>query len=191
MFRLERSALSKLKPYSILNAPSQKGRLDFAIKIVEGGHASECFKDMKVGDTFETKGPFGHFFFKEESSASRFCFIGTGTGIAPFYSMIAEFAPKFPQKHFHLVFGVRKKEGLFLHEEFQALAAKYPNVEYWPTLSREEWEGRSGRVQTHLREDIQDKEFYICGLKEMVEDTTEHLIAMGVEREKIHFERYS
>ena len=191
MFKMDNGEKRKMKPYSILSPPSQKGRLDFCIKIVEGGFASEMFKTMEIGAKFPVRGPMGHFVFKEDSEKKKFCFIGTGTGIAPFFSMVQEFVPKMPDKDFQVIFGLRNKAGLFLHDEFLALAKKYSNFTYLPTLSREKWEGKTGRVQTHLTEDLLEKEFYICGLKEMVLDTQKHLEEQGVSSSHIHFERYS
>ncbi len=191
MFRLFRGEMSKLRAYSILNEPSQKGQLDFAIKIVDGGHASECFKEMKAGDTMEVKGPLGHFVFREASDAKKFVFIGTGTGVAPFYSMVKEWAEKMPDREFHLIFGVRNQAGLFLHDKFHDWAETHKNFCYTPTLTREEWEGKTGRVQTHLTGGLADTDFYICGLKEMVLDVKKHLEEQGVPAERIFFERYN
>lgn len=191
MFKITKDGTTKLKPYSILSPPSQKGKLDFCIKIIDNGHASEAFKEMKVADELTVKGPFGHFVFNTESPCSEYWFIGTGTGIGPLYSMILEHLPKHPNKTFRLIFGVRKKEGLFLHKELEALQKQYANFVFVPTLSQEEFDGRKGRVQQQLTGDLQNKDFYICGLKEMVIETEAYLRDHGVPAHHIHFERYS
>ena len=191
MLKMFQGEASKFKSYSILNPPSQKGKLDLCIKILEGGFASEAFKILKVGDTLLMRGIFGQFTFRKESPSSEVWFIGTGTGVTPFYSMIKEYVPTMAHKKFRLIFGVRKKEDLFYNEEFQELQKRFPNFSYWPTLSQEEWEGYSGRVQKHLGEDLSDKDFYICGLKEMVLETQQYLLDKGVAAEHIHFERYN
>ena len=67
----------------------------------------------------------------------------------------------------------------------------YPHFVYFPTLSQEDWEGYSGRVQKHLGEDLHNKDFYICGLKDMVLETQQYLLERGVPASCIHFERYS
>lgn len=190
MLRLFHENVYKFKSYSVLNQPTQKGKLDLCIKIIDGGFASEAFKVLQLGEMLTIRGPFGHFTFHEESPSAEAWFIGTGTGVAPFYSMIKEYTPKCNKK-FRLIFGVRKKEDLFYHEEFQEMEKQFSNFSYWPTLSQEEWEGYSGRVQKHLGEDLQNKDFYICGLKEMVLETQQYLLDRGVATERIHFERYS
>ncbi|MDP3728420.1 MAG: FAD-dependent oxidoreductase [bacterium] len=188
MLRLFYENVYKFKSYSILNSPSQKGKLDLCIKIIDGGFASEAFKLLNIGEYLTMRGPFGQFTFKDTEKEAWF--IGVGTGVTPFYSMLKEYLPK-SQKNFRLIFGVRKKEDLFYHEEFQALEKNFSHFSYCPTLSQETWEGYSGRVQKHLGEDLQNKDFYICGLKEMVLETQEYLLKRGVAPERIHFERYS
>ena len=177
------------KSYSILNPPSEKGKLDLCIKLISGGFASEAFRLMEVGTTLSFRGPLGHLTFDETSD--EHWFIANGTGVVPFYSMIMEYVPKHPQKKCTLIFGVRSKEDLFLHQELQELAAQYPHFTYIPTLSRDAWEGSMGRVQIHLPKDMQDKTFYICGLKEMVLETQELLLSKGVAKEKVRVERYT
>ena len=70
------------------------------------------------------------------------------------------------------------------------LAKKNKNFEYLPTITREAWEGKTGRVHTHLNNNLQNKTFYICGLKQLIESTKEVLLEKGVKSEDIRFEAY-
>lgn len=177
------------KSYSILNPPSENGKLDLCVKIIPGGFASEAFKSMNKGTVLSFRGPLGHLTF--DAASSEHWFIANGTGVVPFYSMIMEYVPHHPQKKCTLIFGVRSQQDLFLHQELKELAEKHKNFHYIPTLSRDAWEGSMGRVQTHLPQDMQNKTFYICGLKEMVLETQELLLSKGVSKERIRVERYT
>ncbi|HIJ10779.1 TPA: hypothetical protein HA278_01855 [Candidatus Woesearchaeota archaeon] len=179
---------TKPRSYSILNAPSETGTLSLCIKIVPDGWASDIFNMTKKDDTFLVKGPFGHFVFDE--SGNDHWFICGGTGVVPFYSMLQEYLIK-RDDQFTLVFSVKTKRDLFFHNEFEALASTYENFTYIPTLTREEWDGATGRVQEHLPEDLSGKTFYVCGLKELVLETKELLISKGVSKDMIKVERYS
>ena len=183
--------LKRVKSYSILSEPSKKGVIELCIKLVDGGFASEVFKHTKKGDAFEVKGPFGNFVFGSDAPVDEHWFIGTGTGVVPFYSMLFEHLPHSTGKKFTLVAGYRKQENLLFHDEFISLSQKYPNFTYMPTLSQETWDGARGRVQAHLNVDVAGKRFYICGLKEMVMETRDFLIAKGADSKHIEFERYS
>ena len=191
MLRIRNGDTYKFKSYSVLNPPSQKGRMDLCIKIIDGGFASEAFKALEAGQSMTMRGSFGQFVFHPESVAEEFWFIGTGTGVAPLYCMIKEHLKHYPQKKFRLIFGVRSKADLLFHEEFQDLEKMHANFQYWPTLSQEEWSGYNGRVQRHLGEDLHKNDFYICGLKEMVLETQQYLLDRGVDAKHIHYERYS
>jgi ferredoxin-NADP reductase len=188
---IKKGDIKRLKSYSIFSAPSKKESLDFCIKIIEEGFASEVFKETKVGDQFNCKGAFGRFFFDEESNKEECFFIGAGTGMTPLASMVREFLTKFPKKRFTLLLGYRYKKNILFDKEFKELAKNNPNFSYQVTLTREEnWDGLKGRVQEHLKGELKNKKYYICGLKAMVIETREKLYAAGVEKEDVKFERY-
>lgn len=187
--KIEKEGTTKYKSYSILSPPSQKGELNFCVKIIPHGFASDVFKDMLLGQEFRIKGPLGHLLLN--SAAQEHWFICVGTGVTPFYSMIQEYLPKHPEPKFKLIFGVRNEEDLFFGEEFKALQKRYRNFEYLATLSQGCWNGHTGRVQKYLEGELQDKTFYICGLKEMVLETKELLLQQGVQPENIKVERYT
>lgn len=190
MLRVQNENIFKFKSYSVLNSPLQKGRMDFCIKLVDGGFASEAFKCIEVGDTLLMRGTFGHFILDLHTDADEIWMIGTGTGIAPFYSMLKTYLGKSTKK-FRLIIGVRTQEDLLYHDEFREMEKKHKNFIYSPTLSKEDWDGFTGRVQKHLGGDLQGKDFYICGLKEMVLDTQKYLLDRKVDTKQIYFERYS
>lgn len=132
------------KAYSILNPPSQKEKLDFCIKIVDKGFASEFFDKTGVGNLLRVKGPFGQFVFDEYSANKKHWFIGVGVGITPLYSMLRQHLPRKKDEDFRLIFGARTKESLVFHEEFLDLEQRYDNFTYTPTITRE----RDGKDET-------------------------------------------
>ena len=80
-------------------------------------------------------------------------------------------------------------------DELKEMALRYPQFRFWPTLTRPEagWKGRQGRVQAHLAEAIRERrdlDFYLCGLKEMVDEVRGILKGMGFDRKQIFYEKY-
>jgi len=179
------------KAYSILNPPSHNSMIEIIIKIIDGGIASDKFKNCYPGDMYEIKGPIGAFTFKEDDTNQNIIMACAGTGVAPFYSMLREFLPRHPNKVFTLLFGVRTKANLFYVDKFELMQKKHPNFKFEPVLSKEEWEGKKGHVQDNLPEDLTNTTFYICGLKELVLETEEVLLNRDVSKENIKKERYS
>ncbi len=188
---IEKNGERKPRSYSILNPPSDKNALRLYIKLLNDGFASDTFRKNKAGDQFMLRGPFGHFIFDTKHQDQEQWFIGSGTGVAPLYSMILEHMPKLPKTKFHLIYGAKNQTELLFNTQLEQLAKKHNNFSYNPTITREEWAGKTGRVQQHLPKDCSNKVFYICGLKELVFETKELLLARGVDESQIHFERYT
>jgi CDP-4-dehydro-6-deoxyglucose reductase len=137
--------------------------------------------------------PYGAFILRRPVSDSLF--VATGTGIAPFRSMLLSQLAAHPERRFTLIFGVRYKHGLLYNDELAALAETHPNFDYRPTLTRppEQWTGRAGRVQPHTLEalgDRRDVDVYICGLREMVDDMRSKLKELGLDRKRMIYEKY-
>ncbi|MEK6969845.1 MAG: FAD-binding oxidoreductase [Nanoarchaeota archaeon] len=180
---------TKLRSYSILSY--EPGKIKLCIKLIPGGFASEIFAKTKQEDTFEVKGPFGHLIYDEASLTKESWFLGGGTGIVPLYNILAENLPKHPKQTFILLFSARTKKELVLDKEIKQLASKFTNFIYQPTLTREEWTGKTGRIPNHLPRDLKDKTFYICGTTELVLDIKNLLMKQGVNPKHIKFECYN
>ncbi len=180
------------RPYSIASPPDSN-RFEICLNRVEDGLFSPYLFDMQPGVSVEMSAPLGYFVLRDPGRDS--IFVATGTGVAPFRSMLHAWLGQHDRKQFTLMFGVRYERGLLYRAEFEDLARTHPNLRFWPTLSRPEpgWNGRTGHVQRHVLEAIGDRrdlDVYICGLKLMVDDVRAMLKGMGFDRKQIIFEKY-
>ena len=180
------------RAYSMASPPDGN-RFALCANLVEDGRLSPFLFLLKPGDEIDFKGPYGAFILRRPVSDS--IFVATGTGIAPFRSILLSKLQEHPDCRFTLIFGVRHEEGLLYHDEFRALTEECPNFDYQPTLTRppESWRGRTGRVQQHTLEALgarRDVDVYICGLREMVDDVRLKLKAIGLDRKRIIYEKY-
>jgi CDP-4-dehydro-6-deoxyglucose reductase len=178
------------RAYSLAAPPSGTGRFELCLNEVEGGRLSPYLFAMKPGDAIGMRPPLGTFILRHPTREALF--IATGTGIAPFRAMLqAHLTDDSPP--FTLLFGVRYEHGLLYRAQFEALAARYPQFRFWPTITRPEpsWTGRTGRIQAHLPEAVHpDLDVYLCGLREMVDDARMILKGMGLDRKQIFSEKY-
>ena len=180
------------RAYSIASAPNGSARFDLCLNLVQEGRFSPHLFAMQPGDRVEMREPLGLFTLRHPEREGLF--IATGTGIAPFRSMLqAHLRPGSPA--FTLLYGVRHESHLMYREEFEEMAAHFKHFRFWPTLSRpaERWSGRSGHVQAHLQEALgarRDADVYLCGLKLMVDQTRNILKEMGFDRKQIIYEKY-
>jgi ferredoxin-NADP reductase len=181
-----------VRPYSVASKP-QGNRFDLCLNLVEEGILSPWLFTLRPGDEVETSAPLGYFVLRNPQRDA--IFVATGTGIAPFRSMLQAWLGQDDPRQLTLIFGVRYERGLLYGEEFEELAKHHPNFRFWPTISRPEplWSGRTGHVQKHLAEAIgerRDIDVYICGLKAMVDDVRAMLKGMGFDRKQIIYEKY-
>jgi NAD(P)H-flavin reductase len=166
------------RAYSIASSADSNDVLELCIQQVEGGIGSQFMTHLKPGDTFLAAAPFGDFFF-DTSPERNACFICTGTGIAPFRSMILspEFQTNGPQRSL-LVLGVRTEQDLLFPGELER-----HGVQVVPALSQpsQQWTGFRGRVTDYLASLPQgwvwkSSDFYLCGNGAMVNEVREQLL---------------
>jgi len=183
------------RAYSIASAPDGS-RFALCLNRVQDGFMSNYLCDLAIGTEIAAQGPFGNFILRPPLRDT--VFIATGTGIAPFRSMLHWLLAdreRHQGKNFCLLFGSRTEKDIYYHDEFVALAAQHSNFKYLPTLSRggSNWSGLRGYVQEHVRSIVEgrtDMHAYICGLDKMVSANRELLKAMGWDRKSILYEKY-
>jgi len=179
------------RAYSICSSPSGN-HFEICFNRVQDGRFSPFLYDLQPGDTVQAKGPHGYFTIKNPDRP--ILMIATGTGIAPFRSMLLHMLPRGAASSITLLFGVRHEEGILYRHEFEELQRRHPNFRFWPTLTRppETWKARTGRVQTHLDEALATAglDVYVCGLNAMVKDVRAILKDAGLERGRTFYERY-
>ena len=184
------------RAYSIASPPGEDSRFALCLNRVQDGFMSNFLCDMKVGDEIRCQGPFGDFILRPPLRDT--VFIATGTGIAPFRSMLHWLLAdpvRHQDKQLWLLFGNRTEQDIYYHEEFLDLATRHPNFHYLPTLSRgaSDWQGLRGYVQEHVSGIVQgrtDMHAYICGLDKMIKANRELLKGLGWDRKSILYEKY-
>ncbi len=184
------------RAYSIASPPDDSNRFALCMNRVQDGFMSNFLCDMKEGDEIQCQGPFGDFILRPPLRDT--IFIATGTGVAPFRSMLHWLLAdetRHQQKQLSLLFGNRTVPDIYYHDEFLKLAAQHANFHYLPALSRgdSEWTGLNGYVQAHVAEIASgrsDMHAYICGLDKMVKANRDLLKSLGWDRKSILHEKY-
>jgi CDP-4-dehydro-6-deoxyglucose reductase len=188
------------RSYSIASAPEGKPSFELAVTRVEGGPGSGFLHALEEGATLRAIGPHG-LFTRAADETSPALFVATGTGIAPFRSMMRAAIGAGKAPHLWVLFGARFEDDILYRDELEGLAAQDPRLRHAVTLSRpgESWVGRSGYVQAHVGEMLAGlteaagapPHVYICGLDRMVSAVKELCRgALGVDRKRVHVERY-
>lgn len=182
------------RSYSIADF-SKGNTLELCVVLKEEGEATPRLFNQKIGDQLLCSKPQGRFVLPESiEPETEIAFICTGTGVAPFRAMIKDLLLERKAKNtLKLFFGCRNQEELLYKEEFENLAAKHSNFQYYPVLSRENWNGLTGYVHPHYMAHYQNKPqamLFLCGWTEMIKETRDNLKTLGYTRQEIKVEFY-
>lgn len=185
------------RSYSIASHPDGTNIIELVIVLLEGGAGTTyLFNEVNEGDEVLLRGPQGVFVLPQEIDKDLF-FICTGTGIAPFRSMIKFIQlHNIPHQNIYLISGCRYiPDGLY-NDEMKNLEKEMPNFTYIPTYSREKEDSGvctgyvHGVYESIVQQEKRDAKFYLCGWKNMIDDARKNIAALGYDKKDIHFELY-
>lgn len=186
------------RSYSIASWPDGTNVFELVIVLApQGAGSTYLFNDVEVGSELMFRGPQGVFTLPEKIEKDIFL-ICTGTGVAPFRSMVEYiYRNQVPHKNIYLIFGCRYTRDILYFDELNALQEKLPSFQYLPTFSRETGEDnriRRGYVHAVYESLLQDSRpdalFLLCGWKNMVDEAKERIVALGYGKNDIHLELY-
>jgi len=200
------------RAYSIASPPSEKDYLELYVALVEDGQLTPKLWELQDGDRLFCDPKLrGHFTMEDVPDNMNLCMLSTGTGLAPFISMLKQHMASGRWKRFIVLHGVRYQDDLGYRDELENLAYKHKDILYVPALSREPkdspWKGLRGRIPLVLDPDVwdiylgieldpTDTHFFLCGNPGMIDGVTPMLEERGFtidskkEPGNIHFERY-
>jgi ferredoxin-NADP reductase len=196
--------LYRWKSYSLANAPDNTNHFELCIVKNEGGLGTTyLFDQIIIGDKLKFKGPEGSFILPE-NRPETICFICTGTGIAPFRSMLWDICQQ-PVKAsaIRVIFGTRKMENVLFLDEWRELVKLLPDFQVHIALSRDEelplikekniffYKGYVHQIYQHQKLfDAKEPIFYLCGWRNMIDEAQKNLLNLGFPSSHIQTELY-
>ena len=186
------------RSYSIASAPDGTNVIELVIVLLEDGAGTNyLFHEVKEGSEVLLRGPQGVFTLPETLEKDLFL-VCTGTGIAPFRSMINYIHRNhIPHRDIHLIFGCRKFGDALYRNEMEILQQQEPGFFYHPVFSREEQVGQGehmgyvhGVYETLVKAEKNPASFFLCGWKNMIDEARQRLQDLGYDKKDIHFELY-
>ena len=135
--------------------------VSLCVRLVSAGLFSPLLAAAPMGSSFAFTGPHGFFTFKKSDRPA--VLVATGTGIAPFLSMV-----KWGLGGFTILHGVREPADLYYERVFRDAAAVYvaclSDAGGGGAVRVTDWAGK------HLAPGSYD--FYLCGSRAMIRDMT-------------------
>jgi ferredoxin--NADP+ reductase len=198
MIGLEVEGRPLLRAYSVVSANYEDELEFFSIKVPDGPLTSRL-QHLRVGDPILVgRKPTGTLVIDNLLPGRHLYLLGTGTGLAPFLSIIKD-----PDTYEHfekvvLVHGCRQVGELAYSEAIQTSLPKdeligdlvEAGLVYYPTVTREPFRNR-GRITDLITSgklfddiglppmSIEDDRFMLCGSPDMIRDTREVLTLGG------------
>lgn len=190
------------RSYSYYDVPPEEGgtasEVGFLVKRLPGGKFSEwLFAQDRKNTRFWLEGPFG-IMGVDDRDRDGLCIAG-GTGLAPILSIVGDRLKKSATAKFTIVFGVRTAKDVFANERLnELLASAGDRVRLITILSLEpansDWKGPRGLVTAALSPalgvDFKNTAAFICGNLGMVEAVEKSLVALGVQPDRIHADKF-
>lgn len=188
------------RPMSISSSADDLSEYEFFIRRVEGGAFTPLLWERTVGQPINLKGPKGKFLLQDDGR--RCLFVSSGTGLAPFISMLETLRARGQQRDIVILHGVSYDYDLAWRQQLSELEASgtFP-LRYVGTISRPQscpdWDGCTGRVEAVIADQLdahgmtaEDTTIYLCGNPDMITAVEEIAEARGFPPEQVRKELY-
>lgn len=184
------------RPFSFVNPPQDPVLEFYGIEVPEGP-LSPRLNRLVPGDVlYIAPNPAGFLVLSEVPDGKVLWLVSTGTGIAPFLSILRTDAPWKRFEYVVLVHAVRHARELVYRELIGATLREQPGLRYVPMVSREAVPGAlAGRIPAALADGRleaaagvpitpHDTQVLLCGNPDMLRDTTAALVARGLRKHR-------
>ena len=189
------------RAYSIASESRADEYLEFYLTVVMSGELTPRLFNLKIKDRLYVGPKAVGVFTLDKAPGKHILMIGTGTGLAPYMSMLRSELVCNGSRHFVVVHGARFSWDLGYRTELTGLARHCRNFHYIPVITRPQedvtWRGRSGYLQnliasTAIEEETglaltpENFDIFLCGNPGMIETVIGWAEARGFVRDKGH-----
>lgn len=184
------------RSYSISSSPAVQHGFDLLVDHQPNGLGCQYIANLQFGEEIAVLAPLGIFTVHDGDAEDELVFIATGSGIAPFLSMVYDqLQVKKDTRPITLYWGMRHETDLCLMEDLQNMAETFNNFSIYPVLSQatNAWTLSRGRVTDMMRvhEFSEHAGYYLCGSEAMIADVKKVLeTEKNVSEAQIHHEKF-
>ena len=205
-FRLERPALFRAgqyavtdlggglrRCYSMCSAPGSP-HVEFLTRRYSGRPGSECLHALPIGARVSVELPYGDMWLRPDPGPVLL--IAGGTGVSPILALTGALARIADPRPVRVFYGAAARDELVCWDELSDLVEALPDGRLNGALveADERWTGATGLVTDAVRERVVEPDpstrVYLAGPPPMVDATLETLDGLGVQRDRIHYDRF-
>ena len=200
------------RAYSVASSSRERRYAEFIITLVTSGDLTPRLFALRDGDPlFLGPKASGVFTLDRVPPGKAVILIATGTGLAPYISMLRTLLLRDTERRFVVLHGARFGWDLGYRGELESLTRLRPNFTYIPSITRPDqdphFQGLTGRIQALLEQGVVEREagipldphqadVFLCGNPDMVSSVNSILEAKGFKAGRgkepgtIHMEKY-
>lgn len=200
------------RAYSIASSSVERRYLEFYLTLITSGQLTPRLFALKHGSRlFLGPKAAGVFTLDRVPAGKHVVLIATGTGLAPYISMLRTLLMNDTSRRYVVIHGARFSWDLGYRGELETLARLRPNFTYIPSITRQDYDptfrGHTGRIQALLEQGVVEREsgialdpgsvdIFLCGNPDMINSVKGMLAVRGFvsdhgpEPGTIHVEEY-
>ncbi len=200
------------RAYSIASSNVERAYIEFYLTLVASGELTPRLFALRHGSrVFLGPKASGMFTLDRVAPGKSVVLIATGTGLAPYISMLRTMLITETVRKFVVLHGARCSWDLGYRAELESLTRLRPNFTYIPSITRPgedpHFHGQTGRIQNLLEQGVVEQaagvrldpaetDVFLCGHPEMIEQVATVLHGRGFIKDQgkksgtLHVEEY-
>ena len=175
-----------VRAYSIASSPRASSVLTLCADVAPAGLGSQWFRGLAPGAEVAFKGPLGGFVL-EPGDQRRLLLVAEEIGIVPVRGIAHELAAGGFARPATLVYWARDAGWLVHDADLRALARQHRGFAYHPVTSAE---GEAAGVVERLVTDVDGLVAYVAGGEATIKAVRAALMAKGMERKAVKWEKF-
>ena len=192
------------RSYSICTSPIVDNELRIAVKEVEGGKMSPFLNQkLTVGETMEVMTPMGNFYTEvNESNRKNYVLFAGGSGITPINGIIKTILAVEKNSKIKLIYANKNEFSVIFKKAIENLANEHENLEviYVYDQAPANFDDLHAGLMTrqkvlelveHHDAINNTDEFFVCGPTPMMNNITDVLQNLGIDKKKVHIEYFT
>ena len=181
-----------VRAYSIASTPRSPSSITLCADVAPDGPGSRWFRALAPGGEVEFKGPLGGFVLGRHGDAACRCSWPRRSASCPSARSLTTSTSVASRSPATLVYGARDAGWLVYDDELRALARRRPGFAYHPIVPTDE-PGESGAIASavdRLVTDVGGLVAYVAGGEATIKRVREVLMAKGLERKAVKWEKF-
>jgi NAD(P)H-flavin reductase len=183
-----------VRAYSMASPPGAGDVLTLSVDVAPGGLGSQWIRGLKPGDAVQFKGPTGGFVM-DRTDARRPVFVAEEIGVVPIRSILFDLYDTGFDRPSALIQWARNPAWLLYEADFRELSRRNPGFSYLPVLREPPptWRGEKGECHEavdRLVHSVDRTVVYVCGGEGTIKQVRQALVAKGMDRKSVKWEKF-